>query len=458
MTGMKTIQLNRAADATTQVKDDLLKNNLDKLVIDFDIDAGDTQRIRQNVFDPQQKEIKFDIEILSKSARMLFSELKNLQTITGKIEAPKLKKAEYMFEECENLTTLPKLCFPKLEDAYSMFIGCSKLVSVDLDFPNLKNASCMFGGCESLTTIKLQYNKNMLKDSSFMFSYCTSLTSIPALNFSSVSNAGSMFANCTGFTSVPNLSYPYLENASGMFKNCSGLTSVGDLNFPKLKDASGMFEGCGKIASTGKLDFGSNAEIYHCFLDDFSIFETGIPYFKDNYLKGTSVYPDWYFRSSISNTIFNFDTFFDEMFKFISSYRGLGEHGFGIKNLQNAMLNKQLHIDVIEIYSRIMRNYLNSSVAGPHTVDLSSPPPLINVLNNDRDSDCIGSILDMLFEERKNRKHGHSDYSAFELRHLMHESCFNKATPLNNFEIEFSNKKEYIVIEKYKVSVIIVNF
>ena len=153
--------------------------------------------------------------------------------------------------------------------------------------------------------------------------------------------------------------------------------------------------------------------------------------------------------------IFNFDTFFDEMFKFISSYRGLGEHGFGIKNLQNAMLNKQLHIDVILIFSRIMRNYLNSKGSGPHTVDLSSPPPSIYVLDNDRDSDCIGSILDMLFEERKNRKHGHSDYSAFELRHLMHERCFNKATPLNNFEIEFSEEKKYMTIGTYRVSLII---
>ena len=74
------------------------------------------------------------------------------------------------------------------------------------------------------------------------------------------------------------------------------------------------------------------------------------------------------------------------------------------------------------------------------------------------DSDRSAFELDILIHERKNRKHRHapddSDYSAFELRHLVQESCFNKATPLNNFEIEFSDEKRYMTIGKYRVSLI----
>lgn len=98
-----------------------------------------------------------------------------------------------MFQNCKNLTTIPKLDTSNGTNFYGMFISCTILTTIQqLDTSSGTNFSSMFNGCISLTTIP---QLNTSNGTSFygMFSNCKSLTTVELTSF--ISSNG-MFYYC----------------------------------------------------------------------------------------------------------------------------------------------------------------------------------------------------------------------------------------------------------------------
>ena len=88
----------------------------------------------------------------------MFSRCKNLKNIIGieNLDVLKLKRANFMFDSCENLVELdltnwnPKL----LQKTRYMFCGCSNLKIIknieNWQLPNIKDVRSMFSGCTKL--------------------------------------------------------------------------------------------------------------------------------------------------------------------------------------------------------------------------------------------------------------------------------------------------------------------
>ena len=197
-----------------------------------------------------------------------------------------LKKACYMFSECEALTYLDfsnlnsnSICdmssmfsgckFLKtiifyefktenVTDMSYLFSGCKSLENIDLsDFNSDKvtNMSNMFFGCELLRNIDLSNIKNTekLTDISSMFSGCESLTNInlSKLNTKNVTDMSYMFYGCKSLPNI-NLSNFDTENVidmSWMFSGCEALIDINLSNFKSkhINNISSMFSGCKKL-------------------------------------------------------------------------------------------------------------------------------------------------------------------------------------------------------------------
>lgn len=120
------------------------------------------------------------------------------------------------------------------------------------------------------------------------------------------------------------------RSANDLFLNLKNLSSIKkSLDLRKVKTADNLFKGCENLFSFPKLHFDRHSYIsidkYHCFCDYDVVKECGLSGIRESYLVNElNLYPSWYFRSAISGNVFNFRIFFDEIFKFIFSYRGLG--------------------------------------------------------------------------------------------------------------------------------------
>ena len=103
----------------------------------------------------------------------MFSRCKNLKNIIGieNLDVLKLKRANFMFDSCENLVELdltnwnPKL----LQKTRYMFYGCSNLKIIknieNWQLPNIKNVSYMFCNCTKLDVDLSNWDLTNIKDS-----------------------------------------------------------------------------------------------------------------------------------------------------------------------------------------------------------------------------------------------------------------------------------------------------
>ncbi len=166
------------------------------------------------------------------SLRRFFKDLTKLETITG----------------LEYLNTA------KVTDMYSMFWGCSSLISLDVTHFNTANVtdmSEMFFMCSSLTSLDVtHFNTAKVTDMYSMFYSCSSLTSLDVTHFNTekVTNMRFMFSMCSSLTSldVTHFNTEKVTNMRFMFSSCSSLTSLNLTNFntKKVTDMDDMFSDC----------------------------------------------------------------------------------------------------------------------------------------------------------------------------------------------------------------------
>ena len=108
----------------------------------------------------------------------------------------------------ETITGLEYLNTEKVTDMYSMFWGCSSLISLDVTHFNTANVTDMremFFMCSSLTSLDVtHFNTEKVTNMRFMFSSCSSLTSLNLTNFNTekVTDMDDMFSDCQALTTI----------------------------------------------------------------------------------------------------------------------------------------------------------------------------------------------------------------------------------------------------------------
>ena len=113
------------------------------------------------------------------------------------------------------------------------------------DTENVTNMEYMFQNCNKLTTIPL-LDTSKVTNMKNMFT-TSGLTTIPLLDTSKVTNMYYMFYNCLKLTTIPTLDTSNVTDMNGMFANCSRLTSVGQLDASKCTYFDNMFSNCSKL-------------------------------------------------------------------------------------------------------------------------------------------------------------------------------------------------------------------
>ena len=228
------------------------------------------------------------------SLRSFFSSLTYLKTITGLeyLNTANVTDMSYMFLGCSKLTSLDVTKFntAKVTDMSKMFTSCSKLTSLDVtnfNTVNVKNMNRMFSGCSELTSLDVtkfntanvtnmgymfykcskltsldvtQFNTAKVTDMSYMFYGCSALTSLDVTKFNTakVTDMSSMFSSLA-LTSldVTNFNTENVTNMSFMFFNCSALTSLDVTNFnsENVTNMNRMFYNCSKLTSLDVSNF-----------------------------------------------------------------------------------------------------------------------------------------------------------------------------------------------------------
>ena len=103
----------------------------------------------------------------------------------------KVKSANYMFRNNENLRQVQLTTSDALASTKGMFEGCSKLEQVEISTHGVQNAEAMFKGCQALKALKLDVSsltttKEMFKDA----------TALATLRVTGKLNTGLDFTNC----------------------------------------------------------------------------------------------------------------------------------------------------------------------------------------------------------------------------------------------------------------------
>ncbi|HIW75834.1 MAG TPA: leucine-rich repeat protein [Candidatus Gordonibacter avicola] len=150
--------------------------------------------------------------------------------------------------------TLPK----SVQIAYSMFIGCASLTSVNFTLPNgLQNVQSMFNGCTSLTHVADSFRMpDSVSIANSMFEN-TAIESLPdGFTLStSIKQTGRMFYGCKNLTFLPDsfLLPEGLVHIDSMFEG-SGIAELPDaFNLPKsAQHIIKMFAHCKQLSSLPK--------------------------------------------------------------------------------------------------------------------------------------------------------------------------------------------------------------
>ncbi|MER2147817.1 MAG: ubiquitin-like protein [Ruminococcus sp.] len=183
----------------------------------------------------------------------------------GKVQSLEDYCFQYMFYQCQGLTTAPELPETTLASRcyYGMFQGCTNLTKApDLPATALAN-NCygyMFCNCTSLTELPELPATNLAYSCySYMFSGCTSLTTAPELPATTLTGNcyRNMFYGCTSLTELPALPATTLANNCYfyMFNGCKNI---------RISDEAGTFDGIKysveyRIPTTGEGTSANNA-------------------------------------------------------------------------------------------------------------------------------------------------------------------------------------------------------
>ena len=149
----------------------------------------------------------------------------------------------HWFKDCIYLTRIEgiwNLNTENVTDMSSMFLGCSRLSSLDLtnfDTGNVTDMSRMFENCYALTSLDVtNFNTENVTDMSSMFLGCSSLSSLDLTNFDTgkVKDMLFMFYGCSALTTIyasnKFVTDKVTDNGSKMFYGCKNLKGFIEYN------------------------------------------------------------------------------------------------------------------------------------------------------------------------------------------------------------------------------------
>ena len=138
----------------------------------------------------------------------------------------------YNMQNLQSITGLSYLNTSEVTDMRYMFLGCSKLTSLDVSHFNTSKViymNQMFSGCTGLTSLDLSsFNTSKVAYMYEMFNGCSGLTSLDLSSFSTpkVTNMNSMFFSCSNLRTIyvgNGWSTAAVTNSVNMFRNCTSL-------------------------------------------------------------------------------------------------------------------------------------------------------------------------------------------------------------------------------------------
>ena len=156
----------------------------------------------------------------------------------------------------ESIEGLENFDMSKAAYALYLFKGCRVLQTLDLsskDMSNLENAESMFLGCSKLKSLKMPKTSNKLKSIQYLFGQCYALQSLDTslMDTSGVEDMSGCFFYCSSMT-ILNLSSfdtSSVTTMAGMFEVCENLKKLYIYNFntSNVTTMTRMFNQCVKL-------------------------------------------------------------------------------------------------------------------------------------------------------------------------------------------------------------------
>ena len=166
-----------------------------------------------------------------------------------------------------NVNVLPKI---NVQEAGLKF-GGSTFTEVPewVDFEGITNMESMFNNCQNIKTIP-QIDTSNVTNMKAIFLSCSNLQTIPLIDTSNVTNMEEMFYECRNLQTMPSLDTSKVTNMYNMFASCSSLVSIPALNAQSLNMPSyyGIF---GYSELSNITDFGGFLNLKCSVTSDYSL-------------------------------------------------------------------------------------------------------------------------------------------------------------------------------------------
>lgn len=209
-----------------------------------------------------------------------YAVLSDIQGIEN-LNTTEVSNMDSMFVGCSRLVNLDLSTFntAKVTSMNSMFANCKRLKNLNLSTfftDNVTNMSSMFSGCKSLQKLDLSafYTDNVT-DMNSMFAWCDSLSqlNISAFNTQRVTNMSGMFNGCNALPALDlsHFNTEQVTNMNSMFAWCKALTklNVTTFNTAQVTDMSSMFSGCEQLSSIDVSSFSTKSVIDMYFMFNY---------------------------------------------------------------------------------------------------------------------------------------------------------------------------------------------
>ena len=223
----------------------------------------------------------------------------------SEFDASNVNDISSMFNSCTKLKSLDlsNLNPSQVENMNNMFTNCQSLNSLDLsslDTPQIRGMSCMFSCCSSLISLNLSnFDTSQVIDMKSMFNQCTSLKSLDITSFyvSKVTDMCTMFSVCNSLDSLDLSSFSMLE-VKGVYAMFNGFSNLKYINFKIANMTKAISNSQNLFLNT------PNDLIVSCESENDFLIETGFCkifiYCNNNNLKHQIEYIS-YIKSSESN-------------------------------------------------------------------------------------------------------------------------------------------------------------
>lgn len=205
---------------------------------------------------PLLRRVEFKQPFTSTAPASQFINCYNLREVVGEMIFPGVALSA-VFSGCSNMTKFPTLTLTSSAtniNVSSFFSLCSLMVDVPLF--NLTNGgkintwTSTYSGCFSIRSMPAGFTITGGVITTAMFQSCYALETLPTLDTSAVTQAGSMFLNCYALRAISLNSTAALTLATSMFSGCAALESISDLDFSNVSSANlaTVFASCSRLS------------------------------------------------------------------------------------------------------------------------------------------------------------------------------------------------------------------